>query len=379
MNIRRSLHALALALVALPALALACTGFQLRSGDGAYISFRSMEFGIPLDSSIAIIPRGTAYVGTTPDGQPGLTWTTKYGMLGMNAAAAPTTITDGMNERGLVVEAFYLPGFAQYFPPSAARQADTIGSWEVGSYLLSTCASTDEAVAALQNRAYVAQQICPALGIFLPLHYLISDASGNLKVVEYIGGTLAIHDNPVGVITNSPSFDWHLTNLSNFVDLSPANVASSQIGDLKVPNYGQGSGFIGIPGDYTPPSRFVRAALYSHWATVPQSASETVNLGFHVLNTFDIFNGAIKSKKPVAAANGSPATTELVNTDITEWQIVHDRTNLVTYFRMYGGQEIQSIDLKKIDFTTAGIRTITPKKSFTPTDLTATAVPLAKL
>ncbi len=375
MNLRRAIFTVSLLAFTIPTLALACTGFQLRSKDGAYISFRSMEYGIPLHSKIAIVPRGTAYVGTAPNGKPGIAWKTTYGMVGMNAAAAPSIITDGMNEKGLVVSSFYLPGFAQYLPPSDARQADTLGSWEVGSYLLSTCATADEAVAALTNTVWVAQQDCAALGIFLPLHYLISDASGTVKVAEYIGGQLHIHDNPVGVLTNSPSFDWHLTNLSNFVNLSPLNVATTNVGNLNVPSFGQGSGFIGIPGDYTPPSRFVRAALYSHWATLPASASDTVNLGFHVLNTFDIFEGAIQQREPAATA--APAPSTIVNTDITEWQIAHDRTNLVTYFRMYGGQEIQKVDLRKIDFTLAGIREIAPRTTFAPTDVTATAQPLA--
>jgi choloylglycine hydrolase len=132
----------------------------------------------------------------------------------------------------------------------------------------------------------------------------------------------------------------------------------------------------------SPPSRFIRAALFSHWATPGATASDTVNLGFHVLNTFDIFNGAIRSNtadqtpntKGFLASSGQP---KLVNTDTTEWAVSHDRTNLKTYVRTYGGQKIQMVDLKAIDFDKPGMRVITLQSDFAPEDITSKAEPLA--
>jgi choloylglycine hydrolase len=147
-------------------------------------------------------------------------------------------------------------------------------------------------------------------------------------------------------------------------------------------NFGQGSGFIGLPGDLTPPSRFVRAALFSHWATPADNASDTVNLGFHILNTFDIFNGAIQSNTADQTANTkgfltSSGTPKLVNTDTTEWVVSHDRTNLKTYIRTYNGLQIQMIDLKKANFDQAGLRTIDLQNDFQPEDITDDAEALA--
>lgn len=360
----------------------ACTAFQLQSQDGARIYFRSMEFGFPFNSKALIVPRGTEYVGSAPGGKPGKKWTTKYGVAGLNVDIAPTIVADGQNEKGLALGMLYLPGYSEYLAPDAARAADSIGSWEVGIYLLSTCASVDEAVAALRDGVYVAQQIFPPFKQLLPVHYWIGDSTGKVVIAEFVGGQLNIHDAPLGTLTNSPPYDWHQINVGNYVDLSPVNVPQRQLGEFTSENYGQGSGALGLPGDMSPPSRFVRAALFSHWATPGENANDTVNLGFHILNTFDIFNGAIKSNTADQTANtkgflNSTGKPKLVNTDTTEWVVAHDRTNLKTYIRTYNGLEIQMIDLKAAGFDQPGLRTIALQNDFAPEDITTQAKPLA--
>jgi choloylglycine hydrolase len=373
----------AVLLVVMPGaqIASACTAFQLKAGDGAHIYFRSMEFGFPFNSKVLIVPRGTDYTGTAPGGTPGLKWQTKHGVVGLNASIAPNIVADGLNETGLALGMLYLPGYAEYLPPDDAKAAQTIGSWEVGIYVLSTCATVAEAVEALETSAYVAQQKFPQFKQLLPLHYWIGDATGRVVIVEYVGGKLRIYENPLGSLTNSPPFDWQQINLGNFVNLSPVNVPNEKLGPVSVVNFGQGSGFIGMPGDLTPPSRFVRATLFSHWAAPARTAPEAVNLGFHILNTFDIFDGAIKSDTANQTENTkgflkSTGEAQLVSTDITEWTVAHDRTNLRTYVRTYGGLKIQAVDLKKIDFAKPGLRVLELENEFQPEDVTAKAVPL---
>jgi choloylglycine hydrolase len=185
----------------------------------------------------------------------------------------------------------------------------------------------------------------------------------------------------LGSLTNSPPFDWQQINLGNFVNLTPVNVPNKKLGFVSVVNFGQGSGFIGMPGDLTPPSRFVRATLFSHWAAPAKTAPETVNLGIHILNTFDIFDGAIKSNTANQTENTkgflkSTGEAQLVSTDTTEWIVAHDRTNLKTYVRTYGGLKLQAVDLKKVDFAKPGLRVIELENEFQPEDVTARAVPL---
>src|SRR5208282_2216741 len=94
-------------------------------------------------------------------------------------------------------------------------------------------------------------------------HYVVYDASGKSIVVEYTGGKLHVYDDPLGVITNSPAFDWQMTNLSNYVNFSMTNVPPVKLGPVTLEPFGQGSGMLGLPGDFTPPSRFVRAVAFS--------------------------------------------------------------------------------------------------------------------
>ena len=382
-NLPKSLVAVA-AVIALhiPAPAVACTAFQIRSNDGAQIYFRSMEFGYPFNSKVLVAPRGSDFTGTAPGGKPGKEWTAKYGFVGLNVDIEPTLVADGQNEKGLAIGMLYLPGFSEYLPAETAPQDKAIGSWEVANYLLSNCATVEEAVAALKNDVYVAQQEFVPFKEVLAVHYWIGDSTGKVVIAEYVDGKLTIHDAPLGVLTNSPPYDWQTINVANYVDLSPVNVPERTLGKFTAMNYGEGSGAVGLPGDMTPPSRFIRAALFSHWATPAATANDTVNLGFHVLNTFDIFNGAIQSNTAEQAANTKGLLTstgqpKLVNSDTTEWAVAHDRTNLKTYIRTYNGLEIQMVDLRKVNFDDPGLRVIALQNDFAPEDITSKAQPLA--
>lgn len=368
--------------LSIPSPAVACTAFQIKSNDGAQIYFRSMEFGYAFNSKVLVIPRGTEYTGTAPGGKPGLRWKAKYGAIGLNVDVAPSIVADGQNEMGLAIGMLYLPGYAQYQDAASAPVDKTVSSWEVPTYLLSNCATVDEAVAALKDKLYVAQTEFVPFKEMLPVHWWIGDKTGKVVIAEYIDGKLNIHDAPLGTLTNSPPYDWQVINVGNYVDISPVNVPERTLGNFTSVNYGQGSGGVGLPGDMSPPSRFIRASLFSHWATPGGTASTTVNLGFHVLNTFDIFNGAIQSNTADQTPNTkgfltSAGQPKLVNTDTTEWVVAHDRTNLKTYIRTYTGLEIQMVDLKAIDFDQPGMRVIALQNDFAPEDITSKAEPLA--
>jgi choloylglycine hydrolase len=343
-----------------------CTAFQLKAQDGSFLYCRTLEFGYKFNSEILVVPQGTEYTGTAL-GQPGLKWKTKYGFVGMNQSMEKTLVSDGMNEKGLVIGVLYLPTFAQYEAPDNQKKDRTLGCWELPSFLLSTCTTVEEVKAALPT-VLVAQQPPPGMGDFiLPIHYYISDKSGTVIIVEYVGGQRHIYDDPMGVLTNSPPFDWHLNNLANYVNLAPVNEAPVQFANWTVPNIGQGSGLLGLPGDYTSPSRFIRATLFSQWATPQKTALDAVNLGFHLLNSFDIPDGLVQSR---------PDAKNVSHTETTEWVIVHDKTNLKTYFRGYKSLRIQMVDLKKIDFTKAGFKTVPIMQEFSVDDVTPQLKPL---
>lgn len=347
-----------------------CTAFQVKAEDGSQVYGRSMEFELRLNSNLLIVPQGIEYTGTLSTGAPGLTWKTKYGLVGMNQNIEPRFVSDGMNEKGLVVAALYLAGYSEYQKEEAEKASSSLGAGELPTYLLSTCSTIKEVKEQIEKVRVVAQPI-PALGNFVvPLHFYICDATGNTIVVEYIKGECHIYDNPLGVLTNSPPFPWHLANLGNYVNLSPDNISELPLSSWKVKNGSEGTGLLGLPGDYTPPSRFVRAALFSQWAQNKKSGIDAVGTCFHILDTFTIFDGIIR---PDPAKKSSIPTSS-----ITQWVVVHNMSEKKTYFKTYENQLIQMVDLKKIDFRKKDLQMIALSKQFAVEDASSTAVPLTQ-
>jgi len=350
---KRSAQAVAiLAIVAASAISptggSACTGITIKSQDGSTIFARTLEFAQDIQSNIIVVPRGKEFVGTAPGDKPGHRWKTRYGIVGTNAFDLPVTV-DGLNEKGLHVGLFYFPGFARYqeLPSDDADKA--LAPWELGTFLLGTCANVNEAIAAARE-VRVGEVVQKDMGFVPPVHYVLTDASGKSTVLEYVGGKLKVYDNPLGVMSNSPTFDWHMINLSNYVNLTVSNVPPVNVDGTEIKGLGQGSGMLGIPGDFTPPSRFVRAVAFSKSALPVAGAKAGVLQAFHILNQFDI---------PKGAARGIDHGKEVA--DYTLWTSAADLSNLRYYFRTFANSRIRMVDLKAVDFDAPAIRTISMK------------------
>ena len=349
----------------------ACTAFQLRARDSTLLYGRSLEFALPLDSAILIVPRGAHFQGSAPTGAIATQWDVKYGYVGMNQNFAPNLVSDGMNEEGFVVGALYLPDFASYQAAGPQSSQKALAAWEVPSLLLGSCKSVREAKELLAS-LLVAQVPPPGIaGLLLPLHFYLADASGAVAVIEYVDGARREYDNPLGILTNSPPFDWQLLNLRNYINLSPMNVEVLNLGKMKLKPLGQGSGLLGLPGDFSPASRFVRAAFFTQSALTPLNGIEGVRLAFHLLNTFDIFEGAIQS-----SGQGAPPYLRKRGLEKTQWAIVHDQTHLKSYVRMYEGLLIERVDFDQIDFKRGELRQIAPTRDFQTVGVSEKASPL---
>ena len=181
----------------------ACTGIRLIAEDGTVIHARTMEFAIDIHSDVIMVPRGYARTGTTPDGKEGLKWKAKYASVGANGVGLPV-LFDGLNEKGLAAGTFYFPTSAGYMTYTAADAGKTIAQWEVGSWILENFASVEEVKANIGN-IVVPAVVFGGWGFAPEAHYIVHDAAGKSIVIEYVGGKLNVYDNPLGVITNSPS------------------------------------------------------------------------------------------------------------------------------------------------------------------------------
>jgi choloylglycine hydrolase len=331
-----------------PSTAPACTGITIKPKDGSIIFARTLEFGMDLKSNILIVPRGKEYVGTAPGDKTGLRWRTKYGVVGANAFDLPVVV-DGLNEKGLSVGLFYFPDFAKYQEVKGDDFGKALAPWELGFFLLGTCSDVKEAVAAAKS-VRVGEVVQKYMGFAPPVHYIVTDASGKSVVLEHIDGELKVHANPFGVMSNSPTFDWHMTNLGNYVTVSPKNMEKIDLAGKEIKGLGQGSGMLGLPGDFTPPSRFVRAVAFSKTALPVEKAKDGVLQAFHILNQFDI---------PKGAARANDQGKEV--SDYTLWTSAADLKNLRYYFRTFDNSRIRMVDMKAVDLDAKEIRTISMK------------------
>ena len=324
-----------------------CTSFRIESEDGAVLIGRSMEFGMQLNSTAMVVPRGFRFTSPAPGGGKGLSWYGKYGFVAMNGKGVDVA-TDGLNEAGLSVHLLLLPGYAKYQAVDGQDGARALAHIEVGNWILSNFATVEEVKKAIENVVVFRYEL-PGLG-FVPVHYAVHDSKSAL-VIEYVDGELHVYDNPVGVLTNSPPFDWQLINLRNYLNLTNLNVDSLKLGSYTLQPIGQGTGLLGIPGDYTPPHRFVRATALAYAAVRPSTAAEGVNLAFHILNNVDIPLGAVADRPstPVVATSGNaPARNGTLDYDLTQWVTVSDLNNKIYYFRTYKNLAARKVELKKL-------------------------------
>jgi choloylglycine hydrolase len=215
----------------------ACTGIRLISKDGGVVYGRTMEWGsFDLHSRVAIIPQGYTFTGLTPDGLNGKQYTAKYGAVGLDMIGKDY-LGDGMNEKGLAIGLFYHPDFAEYQEYVKSDASNTITALDVTNFIL-TQFSTVEEVRKGMEEIRVVGVVEKAIGIIIQGHWMVTDASGASIVLEYTKSELKIHDAPLGIITNSPNYDWHITNLSNYINLSQYSFPAKQISGVEIKQIG---------------------------------------------------------------------------------------------------------------------------------------------
>lgn len=315
----KRLFATAMALVASVNMSLACTAVDLKAADGSVVAGRTMEWAFDMKWTLVSQPAGTELMLAAPaaTGLPAKSFTTRYAVVGISAGIIPgVTLVDGQNAEGLSMSANFLPGFTEYQTISKQdtqyQSVLTFGSWALGGF-----ANVAELREALGTMKVWADDSLPTGPTPATLHFVFVDRSGAGIVVEYVGGEVKIYDNAAHVLTNAPTYDWHLTNLRNYLSLSNLAVTSRQVGSSNVTEIGQGGGLIGLPGDYTPPSRFVRASALRYYATAPKNIDEAVQVTGHILNNVDI---------PVGVAQFRQKDGTL-GSDYTQWVVLKDLTN----------------------------------------------------
>ena len=313
----------------------ACTGITLKSKDGATIAARTIEWAESvMNTMYVVVPRNEELQSLTPTGMDGVKFKTKHGYVGL-AVEQKEFMVEGINEKGLSAGLFYFPNFGKYEPYIPELKDKCLADFQVVSYVLAQCSTTNEVKEALSKVRII--NIDPRSST---VHWRFTEPSGKQIVLEIVNEVIHFYDNPLGVFTNSPGIEWHWTNLSNYINLQPGNAPEHNFGPLEMKSLGHGSGMLGLPGDFTPPSRFVRATFFQLTAPQQPHAEGSVFQAFHLLNNFDIPAG---TELPWGKASADMPSA-------TQFTVASDTHNQMIYYRTMYNSNIRCIDLKRIDF-----------------------------
>lgn len=207
-----------------------------------------------------------------------------YAIIGMGIVSNNFPLYfDATNEKGLSVAGLLFPHFSFYHPPRADKI--NIASFEFIPYILSLCKSVSEAKEILSDinitNTHFSDEFPPT-----PLHWLIADKEDCI-VAESVKDGLVVYDNPVGVLTNAPPFSSQMDNLGNYINISPCPPKSD------TPHYSRGLGGVGLPGDLSSQSRFVRASFVRRNSPKLEEEKQSVSQFFHILNSVHQTRGSV--------------------------------------------------------------------------------------
>lgn len=265
-----------------------CTSLTLQSNQGHYFLARTMDFDFELNGQPIFIPRQHTFKSDL-----NTNYSTRYAFIGTGRHIGDHVLIDGVNEHGLGGAALYFNESVYQAGPASDANQINLAPHEVLNWVLGNYRNISELAAQLNHLNIVAAKN-QLLNLVVPLHWLLADQEGRCYVLEAQTDGLKLLHNPVGVMTNSPEFQWHLQNLRNYNQLQPEPHPHRHYGELTVSDFGPGSGTIGLPGDYTSPARFVRAVYLRNRIEPTDDDLSTLNALIHLLNNFDIPLGVKK-------------------------------------------------------------------------------------
>ena len=236
---------------------------------------------------------------------------------------------DAINEKGLGMAGLNFPKNADY--KEEVSDKDNIAPFEFIPWVLSQCATIEEVKELLAKINIAKIDFSDSLPAS-PLHWIIADKNSSITV-ESVKDGLKVYDNPVGVLTNNPTFDIHMFNLNNYMHLSieqPNNNFSSK---LNFDTYSRGMGALGLPGDLSSASRFVKATFTKMNSLSGESESESISQFFHILGSVDQQRGCVHMGED--------------KYEITIYSSCCNQDKGIYYYTTYENSQITAVDMHK--------------------------------
>lgn len=314
-----------------------CTALTLKTNDGNHLFGRNLDFEEYFNQAILLVPRQFSYVNNLTN----RTEKTDYAIIGMGTLIdGHPSLADGLNEKGLACAVLDLPQYT-YWSKEMAEGKINISPSDVILWILSNYESLEELKTALINLNIIGKSIIEGQPPG-DIHWMITDKSGKSIVIEKTKSKLKIYENKIGVLTNSPTFDWHLTNLNRYLKTEPSQPNQVKWGEQLLKPFSQGFGAIGIPGDFSSPSRFIKAAFLRNNAVIPQDTDSALIEMFHILNSVAMVRGAVR--------------TDENKDDITQYSSCMCQEQGIYYYTTYNNTQITAIKLFEEDLNRDSIK-----------------------
>jgi len=297
-----------------------CTSLSLGALDGSKFLARTMDFAFELNGRPTFLPERYQWISSYDKE----TYTTDYAIMGTGAKYGSNyMVADGFNEYGLSAAELYFANAAKYETKPTDGEINIVAE-EFLLWALGNNKSIEELKENIKQ-VHLIESDSGVMGQNQPLHFIFSDATGATYVLEPQGNGLILQEDKIGVMTNTPDYNWHKTNLSNYLGASTTNFGAKKFGDEEIIPLGQ-NGTFRLPGGFTAVDRFVRTAFIREATETPKNAKQAVNTILHMLDSVTIPRG-VNIKEDGEAS-------------YTQYQTVLDLTNRVMYFIPYGNRTV---------------------------------------
>lgn len=268
-----------------------CTGLTLKTKDEYTLFGRNMDLAYQFNQSVIITPRNFKYI----DEFDGKEKQPKYASMGMASIIDNfPCYADGFNEKGVACAGLNFPQMA-YFESDIDDDKVNVSAHGFIFWVLSNFASVDEVKKATENLAIINHPLnenTPEA----TLHWMVTDTTGKSTVIENTKDGLKVFDNPLGVLTNSPSFDWHLMNLNDYLSIKPTQPENTNWLECELKPMGVGMGTKGLPGGYSGVDRFIRIAYLKSQIDDPENLNIAISQFNRMLQAVAMPVGAVISE-----------------------------------------------------------------------------------
>ncbi len=331
--------------------AFACTVLITRDANGAVYQGRTNEYAGMQPDRLTYYPAGSRIESMKPNGQSGLTFNTKHAFLaatlyGMVPGGKQDFVHEGVNDQGMSFTVNAIMGNRSAQLDSSAQ--NVLAVTDMGAWALGNFQNVGQVKQALQNNQVSVwlPKIPSMANLEAPVHFALFDKTGAGIVIEFFNGQVQVYDNPVGVMTNTPAFPWHLENLNNYAQLTNVDKNAGKFGNYKVAAYDSGNALGNLPGSQTSSGRFVKAAFYSTYIEKAKTPKQAIQNLAHVMNNFDRpVNITIDLPGTGSAAEGASA---LPTSEATYFTVLNDLANNQFYIRTIYAMNFSRFDLKKL-------------------------------